>query len=52
MILFDLSEFLNNLNEKLNNFVSNYNDNPIFWVITALIIFLIGCWAIRYFGRK
>ena len=52
MILFDLKDFLEDLGDQLNNSISKYTSEPAFWVITAIIIFLIGCWAIRYFGRK
>ena len=52
MYLFNLKETLNNLNEKLNNFISGYTSSPIFWIITAIILFLIGCFAINYFNRK
>ena len=52
MILFNFKEFLENTNDKLNNLISRYNSEPAFWVIIAIVIFLIGYFAIRYFGRK
>lgn len=52
LILFDLEKFLNDSGDQINDFLSKYTSEPAFWVITAIILFLIGCWAIRYFGRK
>lgn len=52
MILFDLKDFLNDLGDKINNFLDKYTNEPAFWVITAMILFLVCCWAIRYFSRK
>ncbi len=52
MILFDLEGFLEDLNLKINNFLDQYTSNPVFWVVTAILIFIIGCWAIKYLNKK
>ena len=52
MQILNLSDTLEDLTEEINNFLTPYTKEPAFWVILAIILFLIGCWAIRYFGRK
>ncbi len=52
MQILNLQDTLNDLTKKINNFLSPYTKEPAFWVIVAIILLLIGCWAIRYFGRK
>ena len=52
MQILSLRDTLNDLTKEINNFLSPYIKEPAFWVILAIILLLIGCWAIRYFGRK
>lgn len=52
LLLFNLKGFLNDLGDKINDFLSKYTSEPAFWVILAIVLFLIGCWAIRYFGKE
>ena len=52
MQILNLSDTLEDLTEEIKNFLTPYTKEPAFWVILAIILFLIGCWAIRYFGRK
>ncbi len=52
LIQFNLSDFLDDLNTKLNYFINKYTSSPIFLIVTAAVLFIIGCWAIRYLGRK
>lgn len=52
MMVLDLIDTLNNLGEQINNFLSKYTSEPIFWIVLAIVLFLIGCWAIKYFGGK
>lgn len=51
-LLFNLKNFLTDLGEKINDFLSKYTGNASFWVITAVIILIICYWAIRYFGKE
>ncbi len=52
MQILNLSDTLEDLTEKINDFLAPFTKEPAFWVILAIILLLIGCWAIRYFGRK
>lgn len=47
-----LSELINDWNEKLNSFASQYMDNVWFGGAMVLILFVFGCWAISYFAKK
>lgn len=50
--ILDLKDTLDDLTIKINDFLSSYTSEPVFWVVLAIILLLIGCWGIRYFGRK
>ena len=52
MILFDIENFLNNLNDKISSFLERNSTNPIFWSLLAFAIFGIGCWGIQYFNKR
>lgn len=52
MQLLDLKSTLNELTDKINNFLAPYTKEPTFWVILAIALLIIVCWAIRYFGEK
>ncbi len=52
MQILSLRDTLEDLTRQINDFLSPYTKEPAFWVILAVILLLIGCWAIRYFGRK
>lgn len=46
------SKLIEDWNERLDSFATEYMDNV--WVGAALviIIFVFGCWAISYFTKK
>jgi len=52
MYILNLSDTLEDLTKKINDFLAPFTKEPAFWVILAIVLFLIGCWGIRYFGRK
>lgn len=52
MQLLNLKSTLDELTDKINNFLSPYTQSPVFWVVLAIILLLIGVWAIGYFGKK
>ncbi len=52
MQILNLKSTLEDLTKQINDFLAPYTKEPAFWVILAIILFLIGCWAIKYFGRK
>ena len=52
MQILDLKDTLDDLTVKINDFLSSYTSNPVFWVVLAIILLLIGCWSIRYFGKE
>lgn len=52
MFILNLKSFLEDMGEKINDLLGNYTSSPIFWVVTALVIFIICYWAINYFGKK
>ncbi len=52
MLLFNLKDFLEDLTKEINNVLEKYTQEPAFWVILAILLFLICCWAIKYFNRK
>ena len=52
MQLLDLKSTLNEFTNKINDFLSPYTSEPVFWVVLAIVLLLICCWGIRYFGKK
>ena len=52
MLVLSIKSFLEDLGDKIYDLVGNYSSSPVFWVVTALLLFLICCWAINYFGKK
>ena len=50
--ILDLKDTLDDLTIKINDFLSSYTSEPVFWVVLTIILLLIGCWGIRYFGKK
>ena len=52
MQLLNLRNTLNEFTKKINDLLSPYTSEPAFWVILAIVLLLICCWAIRYFGEK
>lgn len=52
MQILSLKDTLDDLTVKINDFLSPYTSDPIFWVALAIILLIIGCWGIRYFGKK
>ena len=47
-----LKDTLDDLTARINSFLSSYTSSPIFWIVITIILLLIGCWGIRYFGKK
>ena len=52
MQILNLKDTLDDLTVKINDFLSKYISDPVFLVALAIILLLIGCWGIRYFGKK
>ena len=52
MQILSLKDTLDELTVKINNFLEPYASNPIFWVTLAIILLIIGCWGLKYFGKK
>ena len=50
--ILNLKDTLDDLTVKINDFLSPYTSEPLFCVALAIILLLIGCWGIRYFGKK
>lgn len=52
MVLFDFFESLDTLNNKITAFLEKNGNNPLFWSILVVILFLITYWGIQYFNKK
>lgn len=52
MFILNIKSFLEDIGEKINDLLGNYTSSPAFWIITALAIFIICYWAIKYIGNK
>ena len=52
MLVLSIKSFLEDLGDKIYDLVENYSSSPIFFFVSALLLFLICCWAINYFGKK
>lgn len=51
MILSKFTEFLNNISNGANKILDKYGNNQFFWIALAFILFIIGCWTIRYLNK-
>ena len=52
LLIEGLSEVIEDWNEKLNSFASEYMDNVWFGGAMVIILFVFGCWAISYLTKK
>lgn len=52
MQLLNLKNTLNEFTKQINDLLGPYTEEPAFWIILAIVLLLICCWAIRYFGEK
>ena len=52
MQVLNLKNTLEDLTESINDFLSPYTKEPVFWVLLAIALLLIACWGIRHFGGK
>lgn len=46
------SELIEDWNDKLNSFASEYMDNAAFGGIIVLVLFVFGCWGISTLTKK
>ena len=46
------SELIEDWNDKLNSFASEYMDNSAFGGIIVLVLFIFGCWGISTLTKK
>ena len=51
-ILFNLNTFLHDLNIKINNFISNYTNEPLFWIAISGGLFVITYLWLKQSGKK
>ena len=48
----DLAETINKLNERVEAFLNENYQNPIFWAVLCCCLFCLAAWAIGYFNRN
>jgi len=49
---YEISQALDNFEDKIFRFVDQATSSPAFPAAATLILFAICCWAISYFSRK
>lgn len=52
MQILNIKDTLDDITVKINDFLSSYTSSPIFFVVLAIVLLIIGCWGISYFGKK
>ena len=52
IFLLDLAETVEKLNDRVEKFLNDNYQNPLFWVLLCVFLFSMAAWAIGYFNKN